>query len=192
MAIIRPVPGWTANCTLHPPANVPMDRIMWIAASRIRWYCLSVSVCTGATVTESPVWTPIGSMFSMEQMMMTLSFWSRSSSSSYSFHPNRHSSMRTWWTGESSRPRVTFRSNSSAAQMMPPPEPPSVNEGRMTTGRPPSSCVISLASNKLLATRLRPWSIPISSIRSRKRWRSSVMPMASMSTPITSTPTLSQ
>jgi hypothetical protein len=30
---------------------------------------LSVSVCAGATVIESPVWTPIGSMFSIEQMM---------------------------------------------------------------------------------------------------------------------------
>ena len=29
-------------------------------ASRIRWYSLSVSVWAGATVIESPVWTPIG------------------------------------------------------------------------------------------------------------------------------------
>ena len=43
-------------------------------ASRIRWYSLSVSVCAGATVIESPVWTPIGSKFSIEQMMTTLSF----------------------------------------------------------------------------------------------------------------------
>ena len=36
-----------------------------MAASRIRWYSLSVSVWAGATVIESPVWTPIGSRFSM-------------------------------------------------------------------------------------------------------------------------------
>ncbi len=37
------------------------------------WYSLSVSVSAGATVTESPVWMPIGSTFSMEQTMMQLS-----------------------------------------------------------------------------------------------------------------------
>ena len=37
------------------------------------WYSLSVSVSAGATVMESPVWTPIGSTFSIEQMMMQLS-----------------------------------------------------------------------------------------------------------------------
>ena len=37
------------------------------------WYSLSVSVSAGATVTESPVWTPIGSTFSIEQTMMQLS-----------------------------------------------------------------------------------------------------------------------
>ena len=44
-----------------------------IAASRISWYSRSVSVCAGATVIESPVCTPIGSKFSIEQMMTTLS-----------------------------------------------------------------------------------------------------------------------
>ena len=37
------------------------------------WYSLSVNVSAGATVMESPVCTPIGSTFSMEQMMMQLS-----------------------------------------------------------------------------------------------------------------------
>ena len=37
------------------------------------WYSLSVSVCAGATVIESPVCTPIGSRFSIEQTMMQLS-----------------------------------------------------------------------------------------------------------------------
>ena len=108
ITIIRPLAGSTANWMLQPPANVPMERIALMAASRSLWYCGSVSVCCGATVTESPVWTPIGSTFSMEQMMTTLSFASRNSSSSYSFHPTRHSSISTSWTGDSSSPRVTL------------------------------------------------------------------------------------
>jgi hypothetical protein len=44
-------------------------------------------VSAGATVIESPVCTPIGSMFSIEQMMMQLSALSRTTSISYSFQP---------------------------------------------------------------------------------------------------------
>ena len=55
--------------------------------SRIVWYSRSVSVIAGATVTESPVCTPIGSKFSIEQTTTTLSWWSRISSSSNSFQP---------------------------------------------------------------------------------------------------------
>ena len=54
---------------------------------------------------ESPVWTPMGSKFSMEQTMMTLSARSRITSSSNSFQPSALSSMRTSWTGERSSPR---------------------------------------------------------------------------------------
>ena len=59
-----------------------------MAASRMSWYSLSVSVWAGATVIESPVCTPIGSKFSMEQTMTTLSALSRITSSSYSFQPS--------------------------------------------------------------------------------------------------------
>ena len=55
--------------------------------SRIRWYSRSVSVIAGATVTESPVCTPIGSTFSIEHTTTTLSLLSRISSSSNSFQP---------------------------------------------------------------------------------------------------------
>ena len=65
------------------------------AASRIRWYSRSVKVCAGATVIESPVWTPIGSRFSIEQITTKLSCMSRITSSSYSFHPTIDSSIRT-------------------------------------------------------------------------------------------------
>ena len=84
-----------------------------IAASRIFWYSRSVSVCAGATVIESPVCTPIGSKFSIEQMMMTLSARSRITSSSYSFQPSTLSSIRHSCTGERSRPRARISISSS-------------------------------------------------------------------------------
>jgi len=77
------------------------------------WYPLSVSVCAGATVIESPVCTPMGSRFSMEQTMMQLSFRSRTTSISNSFQPITDSSSSTSLVGEASRPRVTICSNSS-------------------------------------------------------------------------------
>ncbi len=183
MTTIRPVAGSTANWMLQPPANVPIERIARIAASRMIWYCASVNVCCGATVTLSPVWTPIGSTFSIEQMMTTLSAASRSSSSSNSFHPKRHSSTRTSWTGESWSARLTIGSKSSAFHTMPPPAPPIVKLGLSTTGwnacapvpSPASSCATSFASRSELATRLRAWSSPMRSMRSRNFCRSSVM-----------------
>ena len=53
----------------EPPVSTPTARMTAKEASRISWYSLSVSVSAGATVMESPVWTPIGSKFSIEQMM---------------------------------------------------------------------------------------------------------------------------
>src|SRR5262245_61679779 len=81
----RPSAGLTANCTFDPPVSTPISRNTAIEASRMTWYSLSVSVRAGATVIESPVCTPIGSTFSIEQMMMQLSFLSRTTSISYSF-----------------------------------------------------------------------------------------------------------
>ncbi len=77
------------------------------------WYSLSVSVSAGATVMESPVWMPIGSMFSMEQTMMQLSARSRTTSISYSFQPSTLSSISTSPVGEASSPRSTMSRNSS-------------------------------------------------------------------------------
>ncbi len=82
-------------------------------ASRMIWYSLSVKVSAGATVMESPVCTPIGSRFSIEQMMMQLSFLSRTTSISNSFHPNTLSSIRTSSVGEASMPRSTISMNSA-------------------------------------------------------------------------------
>ncbi len=113
MTTMRPVSGCTPNWMLDPPVSTPISRMMRIEASRSTWYSLSVRVCAGATVIESPVWTPIGSKFSMEQMMTTLSFLSRITSSSYSFHPMIDSSQRIVWVGLSVRARRASGSNSS-------------------------------------------------------------------------------
>src|SRR5206468_72470 len=88
-----------------PPVSTPISRMTANAASRIIWYSLSVSVCTGATVMESPVCTPIGSKFSIEQTTTQLSMRSRITSISNSFQPTSDSSIRTSLTGERSMPR---------------------------------------------------------------------------------------
>ena len=88
----------------EPPVSTPISRITASEASRIRWYSLSVSVCAGATVIESPVWTPIGSKFSIEQMITTLSSASRITSISYSFQPMIDSSISTCVDGRQVEP----------------------------------------------------------------------------------------
>ena len=87
MTSCSPLAGFTANWMLQPPAATPISRMIRIEASRMTWYSRSVRVITGATVIESPVWTPMGSRFSIEQTMTTLSAPSRITSSSNSFHP---------------------------------------------------------------------------------------------------------
>ena len=98
------------------------------------WYSRSESVCTGATVIESPVWTPIGSTFSIEQTMTPLSSPSRMTSSSNSFHPAIDSSMRISCTGLISRLRAASAVSSSRSAANPLPPPPSVNDGRTMSG----------------------------------------------------------
>ena len=126
--------GSTANWMLQPPVSTPTARMIAMAVSRIRWYSRSVSVMAGATVTESPVCTPIGSMFSIEQTTTTLSAWSRISSSSNSFQP-RIALLEQDLVG---RAGVQAGSGdvprSASVFAMPEPRPPSVNEGLTTTG----------------------------------------------------------
>ncbi len=112
MTIMRPVRGSTANWMLQPPVSTPTSRMTAIATSRMFWYSRSVSVRAGATVTLSPVCTPIGSMFSMEQTMTTLSARSRMTSSSYSFQPRIDSSRSTSVVGEASSPAPAMRRRS--------------------------------------------------------------------------------
>jgi hypothetical protein len=113
MTTMRPVRGSRANWMLEPPVSTPISRMTAMATSRRSWYSRSVRVWIGATVTESPVWTPIGSRFSIEQMMTTLSLRSRITSSSNSFQPMTDSSTRISLTGEASIPETAMRRNSS-------------------------------------------------------------------------------
>ena len=62
---------------------------------------------------ESPVCTPIGSTFSMEQMMTQLSARSRITSSSYSFQPAIDFSISTSPIGLAEIPVATTVRNSS-------------------------------------------------------------------------------
>ncbi|MNZ94306.1 hypothetical protein D3C78_1134100 [compost metagenome] len=110
---MRPSAGLMPNCTLEPPVSTPISRSTAREALRMIWYSLSVRVCAGATVIESPVCTPIGSKFSMAQTMMQLSFLSRTTSISYSFQPISDSSISSSLVGDRSRPRVQISSNSS-------------------------------------------------------------------------------
>ena len=83
--------------------------------SRRCWYSRSVSVIAGATVIESPVCTPIGSRFSIEQTITTLSLVSRITSSSYSFHPMIDSSRSTSVVGLAARPAPAIRRSPSSS-----------------------------------------------------------------------------
>jgi hypothetical protein len=102
-----------ANCTFEPPVSTPISRRILTDASRSSWYSLSVRVCAGATVIESPVCTPIGSRFSIEQTMMQLSRRSRTTSISNSFQPITDSSISSSAVGEASKPRSQMVTNSS-------------------------------------------------------------------------------
>ena len=113
ITIMRPSSGLTANWMLEPPVSTPTIEMMRRAQSRMRWYSRSDNVIAGATVTESPVWTPMASRFSIEHTTTKLSARSRITSSSYSFQPSTDSSTCTAFTGEARRPASTIFLNSS-------------------------------------------------------------------------------
>ena len=146
MITIRPSSGLIPNCTLEPPVSTPISRNTAIEALRIIWYSLSVNVCAGATVIESPVCTPIGSKFSMVQTIIQLSFLSRTTSVSYSFQPISDSSISNSFVGDKSKPRSQISSNSSKLYATPPPVPPIVKEGLIIHGKP-MRVMMSLASS---------------------------------------------
>ena len=111
---------------------------------------MSVRVKAGATVIESPVWTPIGSTFSIEQIIIQLSVLSRTTSISYSFQPRRDSSISTSEVGDNFSPFNTISKNSSLLYAMPPPSPPKVKEGLIMAGNPTESRA-NIASSTFLA-----------------------------------------
>ena len=184
---ISPFAGSIANWMLQPPASTPISRMTAIAASRITWYSRSVSVMAGATVIESPVCTPIGSTFSMEQTITTLSSQSRITSSSNSFQPSSERSTTTCEIGLSARPPFTIRSYSSRLYATPPPDPPSVNAGRMIAGNPVHSLTAS-ASSHVVAMCPSGHFRPIFVIASPNSFRSSATAIARAFAPISSTP----
>mmetsp|Transcript_10712 Transcript_10712/g.39666 ORF Transcript_10712/g.39666 Transcript_10712/m.39666 type:complete len:223 (-) Transcript_10712:740-1408(-) len=151
MIINSPSAGFTAIWTLLPPHSTPISRMISTEASRKRWYSLSVRVCAGAMVMESPVCTPMGSRFSMEHTITTLSARSRITSSSYSFQPSSDFSISTWLVLEALIPLVMMVLYSSMLYAMPPPEPPRVNAGRMMSGNEPISAAITTAWSHVVA-----------------------------------------
>ena len=125
--------GCRANWQLQPPST-PSSEMIRKAAVRSIWYSLSDRVTAGATTMESPVWTPTGSRFSMEQTVITLSLASRITSNSISFQPAMHFSTKIWVMGERRRPLRAMSMSCSSSSAMPPPVPPKVKAGRTMTG----------------------------------------------------------
>ena len=136
---------------------------------------------------ESPVCMPIGSTFSMEQMITQLSARSRMTSSSNSFQPAIDFSMRISLIGLASSPSDAMRSNSSSVEAMPVPLPPRMYAGRMTTGRPSSPATVRAVSMSWAMPEAGTES-PISIIAFLKASRSSAVVMASALAPISSMP----
>ena len=148
-----------------------------------------MSVWAGATVTESPVWTPIGSTFSIEQTITTLSLRSRITSSSNSPQPSTDSSTRTWLIGLAARPSETTWRSSVSVSPTPPPWPPIVKAGRTIAGRAilPSASAASTSPrvSTVIDHGIRS---PASVIVRRNSSRSSARRIAAASAPISSTP----
>ena len=187
MTTWRPARGSTANCTLDPPVATPTRRSTAKAASRSLWYSTSVRVWAGATVIESPVWTPMGSRFSMEQTTTQLSRWSRITSSSYSFQPAMDSSMRISPMGLAARPASAHRTSSSSSAAIAAPRPPRMKAGRMMTGRPTDRAT-ARASSAERAVPDRGTSRPAPIMARLNSSRFSATAMASASAPISSAP----
>ena len=191
MTTIRSESGCMANCTLDPPQSTPTALRMSMDAVLILWYCLSLRVCMGAIVMLSPVWTPIGSTFSMEHTMMALSLLSLMTSISNSFQPMSDSSKRASWAGEISSACSTRSRYSSSVLAIEPPIPPRVKDGRMIIGRGMASCAI-FASSRLWTTMLFALSRPIEVTMSLKAPLSSALSIASIEAPMTFTPYFSR
>ncbi len=138
----------------------------------------------------SPVCIPMGSRFSMEQIITTLSFKSLITSSSNSFHPSTDCSINISCLGLTERPHSTYSSNSSMLYATLPPVPPSVNDGLIIAGKPILSTDSFASSNEFIYT-LSGRTRPILFMASLNSFLSSAIFMAFNFAPISSTPYLS-
>ncbi len=145
-----------------------------------------MSVKAGATVIESPVCIPIGSIFSIEQTIILLSFLSLTTSISNSFQPTKDSSTKTSLVGDRSRPFFTISKNSSLVFATPPPVPPRVKDGLMIDGIP-ILLNASLASSSFLHMKDFADSKPISFMFFLNFSLFSALSIASAFAPISST-----
>ena len=127
----------------------------------------------------------------MVQIITMLLFLSRSNSSSYSFHPIKALSISTSWIGEDSRPLVKRSLNLSSSKTIEAPVPPKVNDGLITSGKP-NLCAISLPFKNEEALSAGATGILILFNNVLNFSRSSVISIASISTPIISTECLDQ
>ena len=184
---MRPVSGSTANCTLLPPVTTPTASSTFSESLRRRWNSRSVSVCAGATVTLSPVCTPIASKFSMLQTMMPLPTWSRITSSSYSFQPSTDSSTSTLPTGEAAMPSRSISRSSVSSCATPLPAPPRVKLARRIIGKVNSAIAVGTCSSAV-SRMLRGVSSPMAAICCLNSSRSSARRTVRGLAPISSTP----
>ena len=187
MMTLLPFLGSTAHWTFDPPVAMPIFSKTLMESSRIAWYSLSVSVMAGATVMESPVCTPMGSRFSMEQTMTALPALSRMTSISYSFQPIRDSSIKTSLLSEASKPAPAISKSSFSSWAMPPPVPPRVKAGLIIKGQVPISLATAFTSSRSWAQPLFGMSRSSSCMAFLKRSLSSARSMALSSAPIIST-----
>ena len=139
--------GSCANCTLVPPITCTSLTILYACSCR-RFCTSSEMVSMGAEQKESPVCTPMGSMFSMKHTVIICPFASRTTSSSSSSQPMMDSSTSTWPTRDAWIPRSHTSFNSSVLYTSPPPAPPMVYAGRRTTGYPSLSAIASASSTE--------------------------------------------
>ncbi len=139
----------------------------------------------------SPVWTPIGSKFSMEHTVMQLSFPSLMISNSISFQWCRYFSISTWPIIECRNPFLTTLLSSSSFHAIPEPRPPSTYAGLTITGYPIFWAAF-LAASRLEHESLGATDAPAAWMALLNSSLSSVFMIASTEVPSTLTPYLSR
>ena len=137
----------------------------------------------------SPVCMPMGSKFSIEHIITTLSFKSLITSSSNSFQPRTDCSINISCLGERLRPHSTYSSSSSMLYATFPPVPPRVKDGLIIAGNP-ILLIAAFASSIVLTYSLSGRLSPILLIAILNSFLSSAILIAFSFAPISSTPYL--